>query len=96
MSQPVAIKTIKPRTMLVGEATKTRLVFLTLTLSPTYSQGSAMAATGEWIDGLCCLKLTFASLDHAVHLQRSYLYLHRGYTNSTNVGAVVSLLHKTM
>ena len=31
------------------------------------------------------------SLDHAVRLQPSYLYLQSGYTNSVNLGAVVNL-----
>ena len=50
------------------EATKKQLVFCgLLSLSATHFQGSPMAAAGEWRDELCCLKLTFASLDRAIH-----------------------------
>ena len=38
-----------------------------------------MAVMGERTDGLCCLKLTCASLDRTVCFQRSYLYFYRGY-----------------
>ena len=55
--------------------------------SATSLSGSAMAATGDWRDGVCCLKLTFASLNHAVRFQCSCLYLYR---KSTNLGAVAS------
>ena len=34
-----------------------------------------MATTGEWRDGLSCLKLTFASLDRADRFQRSFVYM---------------------
>ena len=34
------------------------------------------SATDATTEGLQCLKLTFASLDHAVRVQRSYLYLY--------------------
>ena len=41
------------------EATKKRPVFgRLLSLSATYVQGSAMAATGEWRDEVGCSKLT--------------------------------------
>ena len=49
--------------------------------SATYIQGSAMAAIGEWRDKFCCLKLLFALLTCAVHLQLSYLNVCVGYTN---------------
>ena len=56
--------------------------------SATHIQGSAMAATGEWRARFCCLELLFVLLNR---LQCSYLYLQVGNTNSTNLGAIVSL-----
>ena len=44
--------------------------------SVTHIHGLAMAAIGVWRDGLYRLELPFASLDHAIHLQHSYLYLY--------------------
>ena len=56
-----------------GEATKNRLVFKKImSLS---AQKSAIATIGEWRDGLCCLKLPFASFDCAIHLHCTYLAL---------------------
>ena len=62
-----------------------------VSLSATYIQESAIAAMGEWRDGLCCLKLLFTSLDCVVCLQLSYFYLHIHYTNSTNLKAIVGI-----
>ena len=75
-SQPVAKIVTNPEP--IAEAMKKWLVSGRLmSLSATYFQGSAMAATGEWTDGLRYLKVTFALLDRAV---RFLLYLIcRGY-----------------
>ena len=68
------------------KATKKMVFGRLLSPSATYFQRSATAATGEEGDELCCLKLIFTSLDCAVRL-----YLYRGFKNSINLGAVVSL-----
>ena len=57
-------------------------------LSATLFQGSGLAAMG---DGLCCLKPTFTSLNYGPSISSARISTYyRGYTNSTNLGAVVS------
>ena len=64
MSQPVMKITTNPESCITRllEKLQKRL----LSLLAIYFQVSAMAATGEWRDKLCCLKLACESLDRAV------------------------------
>ena len=57
----------------------------------SFRRETTIVAMGEMREGLPYLQLTFLSLDRAVHLQPLYLCLQSGYTNFTNLGAVVSL-----
>ena len=50
----------------------------------TYPRLIAMTAIREREKQALLLEITFASLNHAVHLQYSHLYLYIGYMNSTN------------
>ena len=64
-SPPIIINAVRLELMLLEKLpnSATGLRMIDVSACDTF-QGTAMAATGEWKDGLCCLKVT---LDRAIH-----------------------------